>query len=1246
MEATSMFGRSRRTPAIAPNGIRLECRLAPAGFNQLATLALPALAADSGGGQSLVDYDPHAVYSYPSRRVSADGQYTVLLSTAANLVPGQIDGNGTFDVFVYDRTADTTTLVSRSAGTLTTASNGRSGEPTISADGRFVAFTSQATDLVAGMSVQLGSHSNLFLFDRVTGGCTLVSHDVGSALLGSSYDAQVPSLSAGGEVVVFISQAVNLVANPGGTGQAANLHVYAYDRATGLVTLVDHAAGSLTTPGNGGGRPGAVSADGRYIAFNSAAANLLAGNTKSKGDAYRFDRYTGTTMLLSRSGIVAPFGGNDYSTPSDMSDDGRWVVLASLATNLVPGASTSGQQVLLCDAQTGQLSIVSHAAGAPLVGGNGASIGSQISGDGNYVAFISRATNLVGGFVDGNGTGHDLFLFDRSANAVVLVSRAAGSPTASANGTSNEAPSISVEGRYVTFRSLATNLIAGFVDGNGQDIYPTEPTNGYDVYRYDRLTDQVELVSGKHGSATQSGNLGTAIYAMSADGKTVAYSTSASDAMAGVVDTNGQDDTYIRDYAAGKTSLASRRAGSVSLSAGGESSWAQVSADGRFVTFISTATNLVPGQVDTEQSPDIFLFDRMSQTTQLVSRSHTSPSTAANGQSGIPMISADGRYVAYGSFATDLIPGFVDSNGPPIPFYYGGVDVYLYDRVTQTNQLVSRQAGMPNVGGNANSASVTGYPDYLLTISDDGRYVGYISVATDLVAGLVNNNGMLDENFTGSDVFVFDRVTGLNSLVSHTPGAPLNTGNSKAFAPSISGDGRYVAYWSLSSNLVSGMTGGGGRNVFLYDRLTGVTALVSHAAGSPTAAGNAGSNEPVISKDGNYVVYQSAATTIVPGTDTNGQDDVFLYERATGLNTLVSHTFSSATTAGNAPSDVSVGDVLTNDAIISVDGRYVVYGSGANDLVAGFVDNNGPSTSGSYPGDVFLFDRVTGINMLVSHTAASATAGGNQPSSNASMSGDGRFITFGSRSTDLPGGDTDYFVPDVYRYDRLLNTTTLVSRWLTGDDLVNSYGSTPRTISRDGSAVVYFSHAGNLVPGDFNSFPDIFAYVTPPPRVQSVTVNDGAPQRSTVRSLTVTFDQPVFFAGSPAAAFALTSQAGSVQLGAGSMVGNSLTLTFSGSLTQFASLIDGKYTLTVLADQVSNVGQLDGNGDGIGGDDFSFGFHRLFGDADGDGDVDAADFGAFRQAFGIGGVAFDFDNDGDVDASDFGQFRFRFGTSI
>jgi len=184
---------------------------------------------------------------------------------------------------------------------------------------------------------------------------------------------------------------------------------------------------------------------------------------------------------------------------------------------------------------------------------------------------------------------------------------------------------------------------------------------------------------------------------------------------------------------------------------------------------------------------------------------------------------------------------------------------------------------------------------------------------------------------------------------------------------------------------------------------------------------------------------------------------------------------------------------------------------------------------------------------------------------------------------------------------------------------------------------------------------------TQPPRVANVIINNGDAQRSRVTQVRVDFDQLVTFTGSPEAAFQLKRQSDNAIVGLSAAVTNttttSVTLTFTGAVSEATSLADGRYTLTVLANQVANgPRQLDGNANGIAGDDYVLaaagspptGIFRLFGDADGDGDVDAADFGAFRAGFATPQAVaiFDADNDGDVDAADFGAFRMRFGSSV
>jgi len=219
----------------------------------------------------------------------------------------------------------------------------------------------------------------------------------------------------------------------------------------------------------------------------------------------------------------------------------------------------------------------------------------------------------------------------------------------------------------------------------------------------------------------------------------------------------------------------------------------------------------------------------------------------------------------------------------------------------------------------------------------------------------------------------------------------------------------------------------------------------------------------------------------------------------------------------------------------------------------------------------------------------------------------------------------------------LLATSPAIGQGSNPDGLVTDQRGRPRVV-------------GNIDIGAFE--------LQPGAKVAAVIVGDGTNQRSTVTQLRVSFDSLVTFAGSPAAAFLLArpADAKSVTLAAAvddTGPGTVVTLTFTGGAVDGQSLADGRFTLTVLAGQLRADG-LDGNGDGTAGDDYVLVGHpavaprlfRLFGDADGDGDVDAQDFGAFRGAFGSVNATFDFDNDGDVDAADFGQFRARFGSSV
>jgi Tol biopolymer transport system component len=315
-----------------------------------------------------------------------------------------------------------------------------------------------------------------------------------------------------------------------------------------------------------------------------------------------------------------------------------------------------------------------------------------------------------------------------------------------------------------------------------------------------------------------------------------------------------------------------------------------ISADGRYVAFASYASNLVPG--DTNGVMDVFVHDRLTgQTTRV---SVASDGTQGNGESRYPSISADGRYVAFMSYASNLVPG--DTNGK--------ADVFVHDRLTGQTTRVS--VASDGTQGNGDS---WGWP----SISADGRYVAFESSASNLVPGDTNGR---------ADIFVHDRLTGQTTRVSVASDG--TQGNNSSVWPSISADGRYVAFMSYASNLVPGDTNGA-LDIFVHDRLTGQTTRVSVA--SDGTQGNGYSWDSSISADGRYVAFESWASNLVPG-DTNGKQDIFVHDRLTGQTTRVS-----------VASDGTEGNNNSGWPSISADGRYVAFHSDASNLVPG--DTNG-----------------------------------------------------------------------------------------------------------------------------------------------------------------------------------------------------------------------------------------------------------------------------------------------------------------
>ncbi len=418
----------------------------------------------------------------------------------------------------------------------------------------------------------------------------------------------------------------------------AATHVQAAGPVSPTTTLVS--VSSTGVIGNGESQLPSISADGRFVAFESTASNLVPDDTNNAKDVFVRDRQTEQTLRVSVSSAGAQ--GSSRSMVPSISTDGRFVAFESLANNLVPGDTNGSVDIFVHDLQTGQTSRVSVASG----GGQalGASEGPSISADGRYVAFASFAANLVAG--DTNGT-RDIFVHDRDTNQTVRVN--VTSAGLQANGQSQR-PTIAADGSAVAFESLATNLV------------PNDTNNHTDIFVHDLQSAQTTRVSvSSAGAQANSWSLNTSF---SADGRVVAFASLASNLVPG--DTLSGFDIFLHDRQTAQTSRVSV------TSSGGEVNGASfrpsISADARFTVFDSQAI-FVPD--DTNGAVDIHMHDRLKEETSRVSISHAG--AQGNNASQNASISADGRFVAFDSFASNLVPG--DTNAAsdvfvrgPLPF--------------------------------------------------------------------------------------------------------------------------------------------------------------------------------------------------------------------------------------------------------------------------------------------------------------------------------------------------------------------------------------------------------------------------------------------------------------------------------------------------------------------------------------------------------------------------------------------------
>lgn len=371
-----------------------------------------------------------------SPSISADGRYVAFLSSADNLVDD--DTNGYRDVFIFDREAGDVTRIS--VGYDGSEANGDSSDAHISNDGRFVAFVSEATNLVEGDE---NGFSDVFLYERERGAIRLVSESQ-DGVQGDNRSLQ-PAISANGRFIAFVSLAQSLGAND--ENDASDIFIY--DATHDSLELISVASDDRQAQDTS--KYPAISSDGRFVVYQSKASNLAAGDHNNMYDIFLRDRQEDTTELISR-GIQGNAGNMESQRPS-ISDDGRFIAFESWASDLVDGDANFQSDIFVVERDTGEAELISVSSlGSQANHVNG---GAVISGDGRYVAFSSMAGNLVPN--DGNRS-FDVYVRDREFGQTQLVSMNLNG--GAGNGTSIS-PALTAAGNNIVFDSLATDLVAG-----------------------------------------------------------------------------------------------------------------------------------------------------------------------------------------------------------------------------------------------------------------------------------------------------------------------------------------------------------------------------------------------------------------------------------------------------------------------------------------------------------------------------------------------------------------------------------------------------------------------------------------------------------------------------------------------------------------------------------------------------------------------------------------------------------------
>ena len=869
----------------------------------------------------------------------------------------------------------------------------------------------------------------------------VTSSTAGLASISAGGSSLGRTLSGNGRYVAFVSHAGNLVTN---TMLQEPLQVFVRDLVASNTVLI-----SVSTNGRGGDANSfgpMISSNGQFIVFASEASDLVSNDTNGLSDVFVHDRASHTTTLVSvdlsgrapndtnRTSII-PLSANPLVSP-----DGQWVFFESRAANLTAVSDTNNAtDVFARNLHTNLTFVVSlDATGASTADGTSTLAG--ISADARYVAFISTATNIAAG---GTNAAGDLYRRDMVSGARQCATKNVGSLLSGAYRCGNAA--LSANGRYAAFATIGTSnaVFRHDFDSDATALISLCTTNaegavsisadgryvifddGANVLRFDANTSTTQLVNvAANGAQPGSGIARNPV--ATPDGNGIVFISNCPDLV-----TNGSSlsQVYARDMVAGATRLITVATNGQPSTTNNEVSSLAVSPDFSRVVFDSTAADLVAG--DGNRASDVFIRDLVGGTTSLVSqRGPASPRTSGVAYSYLSRdaVSADGRFVVFSSYDDDLLPD--DENVWP--------DIFVRDLVTGT-------VATPELATN-----VLKFP----VISANGRYVAYPRFTYTSTAS---------SSSTDLPLFRFDRLSGTNELVTSSPAFSSSGPGSR---PAISADGNLVVW----RNRVSIET----PQIMLRDMIAGTNHLVSVP---PNGIGIGSPLNPLLSGDSRWVLFES---------DTGGGFfQLFAHDLQSNIthqvsfSTQGSYRLGSAAWSGNSrfvafsstDGSIRMHDLVTHTNMfvdsrslndlgrsrtpaLNSDGRYVAYAK---------------RPSGGTFDQIYVCDLVNTQIDLVSMNVSGGAANGD--STLPLLSGDGRFVVFQSKASDLVANDANQ-VADIFIRDRTLGVTMLVSANARG--FAGNGSSTSPILAADGRTVFFQSFASDIGVEDYNDKRGIF----------------------------------------------------------------------------------------------------------------------------------------------------------------------------